>query len=393
MDLVVGPDAYRDLPRLLSLTNSRQTAINVLLSQDETYADIAPVRADGINAFVSIMRGCNNMCSYCIVPFTRGRERSRDLESIVAEVEAVAKQGVREVTLLGQNVNSYNYRDESIAEDTKVPLSNPGFSTIYRTPVKGYTFADLLQRVSDAVPEVRIRFTSPHPKDFPPEVLGLIRDRPNICNSLHIPAQSGSSSVLERMRRGYTREAYLDLVKDIKATIPGVTLSSDFISGFCGETEEDHSQTLSLLETVGYDQAYMFHYSQRERTHAHRQLADDVPLEVKKRRLVEVIETYHRRLASRNDQLVNTLQVVLIEGDNPRAPDQFFGRSDGNKKVYFPKQALPSTESQSTAAMPAVGEFVVVRVTKNGGLTLRAEPLLRTTLAQAEGALAYASRS
>ncbi|XP_056324727.1 CDK5 regulatory subunit-associated protein 1 isoform X3 [Danio aesculapii] len=267
VDVLAGPDAYRDLPRLLSLAHGGQRASNVLLSLEETYADVIPVHQspDGHSAFVSIMRGCDNMCSYCIVPFTRGRERSRPMSSIVEEVRMLSDQGVKEITLLGQNVNSY--RDLSKSQffcfEGNTQLSR-GFQSVYRTKQGGLRFADLLDRVSLINPNMRIRFTSPHPKDFPDEVLQLIQERRNICKHLHLPAQSGSSRVLHAMRRGYTREAYLELVENIRKIIPGVSLSSDFIAGFCSETEEDHQQTISLLKEVGYNIGFFFTYSMRK---------------------------------------------------------------------------------------------------------------------------------
>ncbi|PNF27510.1 CDK5RAP1-like protein [Cryptotermes secundus] len=270
VDIIAGPDSYKDLPRLLSLTDSNQTAVNVLLSLDETYADIVPVRLnqDSVTAFVSIMRGCDNMCTYCIVPFTRGRERSRPMASIVQEVSSLAEQGVKEVTLLGQNVNSY--RDLSamdyyggLPSDRETHLAE-GFHTVYKKKKGGLRFVDLLDKVSSIDPEMRIRFTSPHPKDFPDEVLELIRDRSNICSSLHMPAQSGNSAVLKRMRRGYSREAYFDLICHVRQLIPNISLSSDFICGFCGETDEEFEDTLTLMSEVKYNMAYLFPYSMRE---------------------------------------------------------------------------------------------------------------------------------
>jgi len=271
VDVVCGPDAYRDLPRMLAATPSGHAGVNVLLSLDETYADVMPVRLDssGISAFVSIMRGCDNMCTYCIVPFTRGRERSRPIQSIVDEVKYLRDQGVKEVMLLGQNVNSY--RDLSDAEGREAAeekeatkLSNDGFRTVYKSKLGGRRFVDLLDRVSEVDPEMRVRFTSPHPKDFPGELLDLINERPNVCNYIHLPAQSGSDQVLKDMRRGYTKEAYLRLVDDIKTRIPDVSLSSDFISGFCGETEEAHVETLDLIRKVKYAFCFAFPYSMRE---------------------------------------------------------------------------------------------------------------------------------
>eukprot|EP00960_Hanusia_phi_P025188 740130-Hanusia_phi.AAC.1 len=254
VDFVAGPDAYRDIPNLLKAVESGQKAMNVQLSLEETYADVAPVRFDGngVSAYISIMRGCNNMCSYCVVPFTRGRERSRTLQSIVEEVKDLSARGYREITLLGQNVNSY--WDQTYAEGSGY-LPYPGFNNIYKSRHgSGARFIDLLDKVSAVDSRIRIRFTSPHPKDFPPQLLQLIAERPNLCKSLHMPAQSGSSSVLARMRRGYTREAYMQLIEEAKSTIPGLSISTDIITGFCGETEEEHKETLSLLEEVKFNQ-------------------------------------------------------------------------------------------------------------------------------------------
>lgn len=266
VDVIAGPDSYKDLPRLLALGKNGVSAINVLLSLDETYADLMPVKLDqnSVTAYVSIMRGCDNMCTYCIVPFTRGKERSRPVDSIEREVKTlVDEQGIKEVTLLGQNVNSF--RDMTM--DPHAPEASrivPGFKTVYKPKLGGLRFAELLERIANISPELRIRFTSPHPKDFPSAVLEVIKKYPNICKSLHIPAQSGNSSVLERMRRGYTREAYLELVKQVRETLPNVSLSSDFICGFCGETDEEFDDTLTLIDEVKYNVAYLFPYSMRE---------------------------------------------------------------------------------------------------------------------------------
>lgn len=294
VDVIAGPDAYRDLPRLLTVADGGQQASNVLLSLEETYADIMPVHhaAQGHSAFVSIMRGCDNMCSYCIVPFTRGRERSRPVRSILEEVQMLSDQGVKEVTLLGQNVNSYRDTSEVQfcgSEGTKLSC---GFNTNYQAKRGGLRFSDLLDQVSRVDPGMRIRFTSPHPKDFPDEVLHLIAERQNVCKQIHLPAQSGSNQVLKAMRRGYTRESYLDLVDNIKRIIPDVSLSSDFISGFCGETEDDHQQTLSLIREVGYNVGFLFAYSLRKKTHAFHRLQDDVEPRVKQRRLEECISVF-----------------------------------------------------------------------------------------------------
>ena len=266
VDVIAGPDSYKDLPRLLALAKGGVSAINVLLSLDETYADLMPIKLDqnSVTAYVSIMRGCDNMCTYCIVPFTRGKERSRPIDSIEREVRTlVEQQGIKEVTLLGQNVNSFRDLSKEPQEPQIAELV-PGFKTVYKTKLGGLRFAELLERVANISSELRIRFTSPHPKDFPTAVLEVIQSYPNICKSLHIPAQSGSSSVLERMRRGYTREAYLELIKDVRNLLPNVSLSSDFICGFCGETDEEFEETLTLIDEVKYNVAYLFPYSMRE---------------------------------------------------------------------------------------------------------------------------------
>ncbi|CAI5457699.1 unnamed protein product [Closterium sp. Yama58-4] len=364
VDVVCGPDAYRDLPRLLDEVEAGQPGVNTLLSLDETYADVSPVRlaSNSVSAFVTIMRGCDNMCSYCIVPFTRGRERSRPIRSILGEIEELAGQGVKEIYLLGQNVNSYRDTSESDTVDSVTatvsssspasssssqPHLTPGFSTIYKPKLGGIRFATLLDEASRNFPDIRFRFTSPHPKDFPEELLSLMAARGNVCKSLHLPAQSGSSSVLGRMRRGYSREAYLQLVDRVRSVVPGAAISSDFITGFCGETEEDHQQTLSLMRAVGYDMAYMFAYSLRPRTHAHRRLEDDVPEEVKQRRLSELVATFRETTAARYSAQVGTRQVVLVEGPNKRSPHtELIGKTDLGHRVTFHS----SLHQQSTAA-------------------------------------------
>ncbi|XP_045817446.1 CDK5RAP1-like protein [Trifolium pratense] len=385
VDVVCGPDAYRDLPRLLEEVEYGQKGINTLLSLEETYADINPVRIsqNSISAFVSIMRGCNNMCSFCIVPFTRGRERSRPVDSIVREVGELWKEGVKEVTLLGQNVNSYN--DASVIEKEAEPGSNwklsEGFSSISKVRTTGLRFADLLDRLSIEFPEMRFRFTSPHPKDFPDELLYLMRERNNICKLIHLPAQSGSSTMLERMRRGYTREAYMSLVQKIRSIIPDVALSSDFISGFCGETEEDHSDTLTLVKEVGYDMAYMFAYSMREKTHAHRNYEDDVPEETKQRRLTELIETFRESTGKCYDEQVGTTQLVLVEGPNKRAPDtELIGKSDKGHRVIFVNLPISDREDVNTKRNPVVGDYVEVQITKSSRASLFGEALAITKL-------------
>ncbi|TTB41834.1 CDK5 regulatory subunit-associated protein 1 [Bagarius yarrelli] len=355
VDVIAGPDAYRDLPRLLSLADGGQRASNVLLSLEETYADVMPVHRAGHSAFVSIMRGCDNMCSYCIVPFTRGRERSRPVSSILEEVRRLSDQGVKEVTLLGQNVNSY--RDVSETQISRASGLSRGFSTVYREKHGGLRFADLLDRV-----------------------LHLIQERNNICKQIHLPAQSGSSRVLQSMRRGYTREAYLELVENIRKIIPGVSLSSDFIAGFCGETEEDHQQTLTLLRQVGYNVGFLFAYSMRKKTHAHHRLHDDVPAEVKQRRLEELVSVFREEAAKLNAALIGSTQLVLVEGESKRSPEDLCGRSDGNVKVIFPKKDLPSDPTGTNTAPVEAGDYVLVQITSANSQSLRGHALNHTSL-------------
>ncbi|CAI0392434.1 unnamed protein product [Linum tenue] len=390
VDVVCGPDAYRDLPRLLQEVDYGQKGINTLLSLEETYADISPVRImkNSVTAFVSVMRGCNNMCSFCIVPFTRGRERSRPVESIVKEVGELWEEGVKEVTLLGQNVNSYN--DESGVEQEVEAGSNwkysEGFSSMCKIKNVGLRFSDLLDRLSTEFPEMRFRYTSPHPKDFPDDLLHVMRNRHNVCNFIHLPAQSGSSRMIERMRRGYTREAYLELVEKIRRTIPDVGISSDFICGFCGETEEDHKETLSLVSTVGYDMAFMFAYSMREKTHAHRNYADDVPEEVKQRRLTELIETFRESTGQCYDSQIGSVQLVLVEGPNKRAPEtELMGKSDRGHRVSFVTVPVPNRTAEGAADQqqqrnPVVGDYVEVRILRSSRASLYGEALAITKL-------------
>jgi len=387
VDIVCGPDAYRQLPRLLSQASSDQAAIDVRLSLEETYADVSPVRvADGgVSAFVSIMRGCNNMCSYCIVPFTRGRERSRPSASIAAEVSELADRGYKEVTLLGQNVNSYAVDADCDGESTLVPPLRDGFRSMV-PPAKGrLRFADLIHSLALEHPEMRFRFTSPHPKDFPDKLLRVVKETPNICEALHIPAQSGSSAVLESMRRGYSREAYLELIAQVRQVLPKASISSDFISGFCGETEKDHQETLSLLRTVRFEKAYMFAYSLREKTHAHRQLADDVPEAVKQRRLREVIAAFNEGARASNDAEVGSYHLLLVDGESKKSAAELVGRSDSNKRVVFGNQRVRSSLTNPDASEVALhaGDFVAVHVTESlSANTLRAIPLARTSIAQ-----------
>ncbi|XP_062712997.1 CDK5RAP1-like protein [Aedes albopictus] len=384
VDVVAGPDSYKDLPRLLAVGQGGQKAINVMLSLDETYADVIPVKLDrkSRTAFVSIMRGCDNMCSYCIVPFTRGRERSRPIDSIREEALHLQAKGIKEITLLGQNVNSY--RDMSgMAEDAEKQASilAPGFKTVYKTKVGGLRFAELLADLAETVPEMRIRFTSPHPKDFPGAVLETIARYPNICKSLHLPAQSGSSSVLERMRRGYTREAYLNLVDEVRALIPDVTLSSDFICGFCGETDEEFSETLSLIQRVKYHTAFLFAYSMREKTTAHRRYQDDVPEETKQQRLRQMIAAFRAGAEELNRQYIGREELVMVEGASKRSKDDLSGRNDGNIKVILPGGDVPMGDSNSKERKTIVsGDYVAVRIVESNSQILKGIPLYHTTI-------------
>ncbi|MEI2737598.1 MAG: tRNA (N6-isopentenyl adenosine(37)-C2)-methylthiotransferase MiaB [Chitinophagaceae bacterium] len=320
VDIVVGPDAYRSLPALVDEAEGGQKAVNVLLSRDETYADISPVRLDsnGVSAFVSIMRGCNNMCSFCVVPFTRGRERSRSAESIVAECTDLFEKGFREVTLLGQNVDSYYFPDEKTHE------------TI--------TFAMLLERVALISPLLRVRFSTSHPKDITDDVLHTIAKYENICNYIHLPVQSGSSRILQLMNRTYTREWYMGKVDRIKEIIPGCGISADIITGFCTEEEKDHQDTLSIMEYAKYDYSYMFFYSERPGTLAQKRYKDDVPLDVKKRRLQEVVNLQNRLSLESNLRDIGKTFKILIEGDSKKSDKDWMGRSSEGKVFVFPKE-------------------------------------------------------
>ncbi|MBU3714490.1 MAG: tRNA (N6-isopentenyl adenosine(37)-C2)-methylthiotransferase MiaB [Ferruginibacter sp.] len=319
VDIVVGPDAYRTLPQLIQEAETGQKAVNVLLSRDETYADISPIRlnSNGVNAFVSIMRGCNNMCSFCVVPFTRGRERSRSAYSIFAECEALFNEGYREVTLLGQNVDSYYWRDEENNSNVN--------------------FAQLLEKVALISPLLRVRFSTSHPKDITDEVLFTIKKYENICNYIHLPVQSGSTRLLQLMNRTYSREWYLAKVGRIKEIIPDCGISTDIICGFCTETEEDHKESLSLMEYCQFDLAYMYFYSERPGTLAARRFEDDIPLEVKKRRLQEMVDLHRGHSLKSMQKDVGKTFKVLIEGTSKKNEDELFGRNDQNKVIVFPK--------------------------------------------------------
>ncbi|MEZ5037972.1 MAG: tRNA (N6-isopentenyl adenosine(37)-C2)-methylthiotransferase MiaB [Chitinophagales bacterium] len=325
VDIVVGPDAYRSLPELIAEAEGGQKAVNVLLSREETYADISPVRLDknGVTAFISIMRGCDNMCSFCVVPFTRGRERSRDPESIVAEVKDLFKRGYKEVTLLGQNVDSYAWRGEGKNDDKEAEVL--------------VNFAQLLEKVALVNPELRVRFSTSHPKDITDDVLYAIAKYENICKYIHLPVQSGSSSCLKRMNRTYDRDWYINRVDAIKRIIPDCGLSSDMIAGFCGETEEEHQDTLSMMDYVRYDYSYMFYYSERPGTLAARKYPDDVEESVKKRRLQEIIDKQNQLSIENNRKDIGKIYKVLIEKTSKKSTEDFSGRNSQNKMIVFPR--------------------------------------------------------
>jgi tRNA-2-methylthio-N6-dimethylallyladenosine synthase len=319
IDLVVGPDNYRDLPLLVQQAGTGQKAINVLLSREETYADISPVRIgeNKTTAFVSITRGCNNMCAYCVVPYTRGGERSRDPDTIVEEVTQLIEMGYKEVTLLGQNVDSYNWSGKTDGIDIK--------------------FHALLERVAQLNSSMRVSFSTSHPKDITDDLLLTIARNPNICKTIHLPVQSGSNKMLEMMKRGYTREWYMDRVASINRIIPGCAITTDIIAGFCSETEEDHQETLSLLNEVKYNLAFTFKYSERPNTYAQRKYSDDVPEPVKSRRLQEIIDLQRKISLQRNKEEVGNLVEVLVDGTSKKSTDFLMGRTFKNQLVVFPK--------------------------------------------------------
>ena len=335
VDLVVGPDAYRTLPGLIEEAETGQKAVNVLLNRDETYADISPIRlnSNGVNAFVSIMRGCNNMCSFCVVPFTRGRERSRDANSIIEECKNLFADGFKEVTLLGQNVDSYHW--EPFNNDSKE---------------EAVTFAALLEKVALISPLLRVRFSTSHPKDITDEVLHTIARHENICNYIHLPVQSGSSRVLQLMNRTYSREWYIAKVNRIREIIPGCGLSTDMITGFCTETDEDHEQSMSLMEYCKYDLAYMYFYSERPGTLAARRFKDDVPENLKKKRLQEMVDLHRIHSLQSMQRDIGKTCKVLVEGVSKKSADELQGRSDHNKVVVFPKSNFKK------------GDYVMVKI-------------------------------
>ena len=338
VDIVVGPDAYRELPNLVNGAEEGHKAVNVLLSREETYADISPVRMDknGVTSFVSIMRGCNNMCAYCVVPYVRGAERSRNPESIVKEVKELLNKGYREVTLIGQNVDSYNWVGGG----------------------KHVHFPELLGNIASINPLLRVRFSTSHPKDISDALLHKMAEYDNICKHIHLPAQSGSSRILRLMNREYTREWYMDRVSAIRRIIPDCAISTDMIAGFCTETEEDHLQTLSLMEWAGFDFAYMFRYSERPGTKAARKYRDDVADEIKTRRLNEII-ALQNRLSARSKRFdIGKVHLVLTEGTSKKSSDHLFGRNSQNKVVVFPK------------GNSVKGDYVKVLVEKSTSATL-----------------------
>jgi tRNA-2-methylthio-N6-dimethylallyladenosine synthase len=345
VDLVIGPDAYRKLPDLIKEAGTGQKAVNVLLSREETYADISPVRMDKnrVTAFISIMRGCNNMCTYCVVPFTRGRERSLDPKIILREVDNLTRLGYKEVTLIGQNVDSYRWKPKE--KDIEI------------------SFNGLLERVAEAVPEMRIRFSTSHPKDLPDEVLSVMSRYNNICKHIHLPLQSGSTRILGLMNRGYTREWYSERIKAINRILPGCSISTDIITGFCSETEEEHKNTLSLMEWAGFDFAYMFKYSERPGTKAAKKLKDDVPEEVKSRRLTEIIELQNKLSQRAKTKDINRVYEVLVEGISKKSENDLFGRTSQNKVVVFPRKNYKP------------GDIVKVKIKNCTSATLLGEPL------------------
>ncbi|PKP21311.1 MAG: tRNA (N6-isopentenyl adenosine(37)-C2)-methylthiotransferase MiaB [Bacteroidetes bacterium HGW-Bacteroidetes-20] len=343
LDFIAGPDAYRSLPQLIETASQGNLSFNVILSQEETYDDIAPIRYDGngISAFIPIMRGCNNFCTYCVVPYTRGRERSRDPKTILEEASQLISNGYKEVTLLGQNVNSYYWNE------TNDPID----------------FADLIEKVALLSPLLRVRFATSHPKDISDKLIQTIAKYENICNYIHLPVQSGSTSVLKKMNRVYDREYYLERIKTIKKLIPDCALSTDILSGFCGETDQDHQDTLSIMKEVGYSSAFMFKYSVREGTKAHEKFKDDVPENIKSQRLEEIIALQQELSLRSNQQDIGKQFKILVEGVSKRSDKKMFGRNSQNKVCVFPRGELQ------------IGDYVTVKVISCTAGTLLAEPI------------------
>ncbi|MCW3104534.1 MAG: miaB 2 [Bacteroidetes bacterium] len=351
VDIVVGPDAYRDLPNLLLSAEDGNKAVNVLLSKEETYADITPVRlgGNGINAFISITRGCDNMCAFCVVPFTRGRERSRDPETIVNEAKNLFSEGYREVTLLGQNVDSYLWTGGGLKKEN---LSK-------EEQENATTFSQLLERVALVNPDLRVRFSTSHPKDMTDDVLYTIAKYENICSYIHLPVQSGNTRILEMMNRGYTREWYLSRIDAIRRIVPDAGISMDIITGFCSETEEEHRDTLSLMEAVQYDFGYMFAYSERPKTLAERKYKDDVPAGVKSRRLAEIVDLQLKHSAIRTKQGVGKIHRVLVEGVSKKSADKLFGRNSQSTVVVFPKENFKPGDYVNVLAETCTGATLI----------------------------------
>ncbi len=343
LEMVVGPDAYRELPGLLSDVESGQKAVNVLLSAEETYADIAPVRysGNGISAFISIMRGCENFCTYCVVPYTRGKERSRNPESIISEAVQLFENGYREITLLGQNVNSYQWNNKNTA----------------------WSFPDLLREVANINSKLRVRFATSHPKDMSDQLLQTIAEHPNICRAIHLPVQSGSSSVLKRMNRKYTKEIYMDRIRSIRNYIPDCAISTDIIAGFCGESEEEHQETIRLMKWAQYDFAFMFKYSERPGTPAAKRFKDDVDEKVKSKRLQEIIHLQNELSLQSNQKDIGKEFEVLVEGRSKKSSEMVSGRNSQNKVVVFPNNGFNP------------GDYVNVKITDCTSATLKGESL------------------
>lgn len=352
VDVVAGPDSYRELPKLVAEVDDGARAINVLLSREETYGDLNPVRlnTNGITAFISIMRGCDNMCSFCVVPFTRGRERSRDPESIVKEAVQLSNDGYKEITLLGQNVDSYLWFGGGPKKEFKKLTSEEQENSV--------DFADLLALVAKAVPKMRIRYSTSHPRDINPKVVHTMAEYPNICNYIHLPAQSGNTRVLDIMSRNYTREWYMDKITMIREIIPNCGISCDIIAGFCTETEEEHQDTLSLMQWSQFDFSYMYMYSERPGTPAAKKFTDDIPEEVKKRRLSEIIALQNQISTQKNQERIGSICTVLIEGDSKKSSNDWMGRNDENIVVVFPKESYTK------------GSFVNVRIERATTTTL-----------------------
>lgn len=391
VDIVAGPDAYRDLPRLFAVNKlTQEKAINCLLSFDETYSDIRPVTSlNDVMAYVSITRGCDNLCSYCIVPFTRGRERSREITTIIDEVKSLFERGIREVTLLGQNVNSYRdiatnpetIERHDLIERTRDKMQPAeGFTTVYKPRTKGITFDILLEEVAKISPELRIRFTSPHPKDFTDDVIDVISRYPNISKCVHLPAQSGSDKILAKMRRGYTKQSYLDLVTRMRESIPNLSLTSDFIAGFCDETEADHEDTIDLIRKVKYNYIYSFPYSMRDKTHAFHKFDDNVDKETKIRRASEINDLFREQATNWNNCLIGSTQLVLIESESRRSSEDWKGRVDTNVKTIVPKSKVLSTHDGDERLIKP-GDYVACKITDANSQTLKAIPLYITTQA------------